>query len=475
MIKAIKTFTAFALLAVMVSTVSCVKKDDFDNAPTTNVDPDIVTNTTVANVVALTNPSAPQMITNDRVFSAIVVADDKSGNYYKEMIVQDSTAGISILLDQPSYFTSFFIGRRVFVKAKGLYIQSVSGTPKIGVLNNGSVSAIPATLIGNYVVGGKWGLSVIPAKRNLNTLTDADLNTLVQFDSVGFSPADVGLTYADAANKLTVNRTVKDCNNNSLIVRTSGYANFASSVIPCKGGNLTAIYQKYNTTAQVFIRDENDFTANQERCDGMVCTITYLSIDSLRNMFAAGTTTIPGGIHIKATVTSDYTTNALATGNIIFQDATAGICIRFTSTPNYTLGTQVDLNVGGLSLSEYNGNGWLQINNAAAGTIISGLPSITPTEITLADATANFEKYESMLIKVVNVTINNGTATTYGASSGKLTISDGTTPNSIVLYTRSAATFASSSTPTTPVSITGILTQFNSDKQLQIRNLSDVQ
>ncbi|MEZ5068602.1 MAG: DUF5689 domain-containing protein [Bacteroidia bacterium] len=98
------------------------------------------------------------MITNDMVFSAIVVADDKSGNYYKEMIVQDSTAGISILLDQPSYFTSFFIGRRVFVKAKGLYIQSVSGTPKIGVLNNGSVSAIPATLIGNYVVGGKWGI-----------------------------------------------------------------------------------------------------------------------------------------------------------------------------------------------------------------------------------------------------------------------------------------------------------------------------
>lgn len=473
MIKAIKTFTAFAILAVIVSTVSCVKKDDFDNAPSTNVDPDITTNAKVANVVALMNPTTPQMITNDMVFSAIVVADDKSGNYYKEMIVQDSTAGISILLDQPSYFTSFFIGRRVFVKAKGLYIQSVNGTPKIGVLSNGSVSAIPSTLIGNYIVGGKWGLSVIPAKRKLNTLTDADLNTLVQFDSVGFSPADVGLTYADAANKLTVNHTVKDCSGNSLIVRTSGYANFASTVIPCKGGNLTAIYQKYNTTAQVFLRNGNDFTADQVRCDGMVCTITYLNIDSVRNMFAAGITTIPGGIHIKATVTSDYTTNALATGNIIFQDATAGICVRFTSTPTYSLGTQVDLNVGGLTLSEF--KGWLQISNAPAGTIISGLPPVTPKVVTLADATANFEKYESMLIKVVNVTINNGTATTYGASSGKLPINDGTTPNTIVLYTRSSATFATSATPTAPVSITGILTQFNTDKQFQIRNLSDVQ
>ncbi|MEZ5068604.1 MAG: DUF5689 domain-containing protein [Bacteroidia bacterium] len=144
---------------------------------------------------------------------------------------------------------------------------------------------------------------------------------------------------------------------------------------------------------------------------------------------------------------------------LFFQDATAGICIRFTSTPNYTLGTQVDLNVGGLSLSEY--NGWLQINNAAAGTIISGLPSITPTEITLADATANFEKYESMLIKVVNVTINNGTATTYGASSGKLTISDGTTPNSIVFTPEVQQPLQVQDTYNTCKYITGILTQFN--------------
>ncbi|HRC92721.1 MAG TPA: DUF5689 domain-containing protein, partial [Bacteroidia bacterium] len=227
MIKNIKITTAFAILAITLSTVSCVKKDDFDNAPSSNVDPDIVTNATVSSVVTLANATGPVQITSDLTFSAIIVADDKSGNYYKEMIVQDTTAGISILLDQPSYFTSLFIGRRVFVKAKGLYIQAVNGTPKIGVLNAGAVAEIPAAEIGNYIVGGKWGLTVVPAKRKLNALTDADLNTLVQFDSVAFASTEVGLPFGDAANKSTVNRNIQDCFGHSLIVRTSGYANFA--------------------------------------------------------------------------------------------------------------------------------------------------------------------------------------------------------------------------------------------------------
>ncbi|HRB26781.1 MAG TPA: DUF5689 domain-containing protein [Bacteroidia bacterium] len=213
--------------------------------------------------------------------------------------------------------------------------------------------------------------------------------------------------------------------------------------------------------------------ANIERCDGVVCTPVYVSIDSIRTLFSSGATTVPGGFHIKATVISDYTTSALDTRNVIVQDATGGICLRYSTAPNFSMNSQYDFNVGGLTLGEF--NGWLQISNMAGGLSITGLAPITPTVIDLATATANFEQYESMLIKVNSVTINNGTATTYGANGGSLTISDGSTPNTVVLYCRSAASFASSATPTTPVSITGILTQFNTTKQFQIRNLGDIQ
>jgi len=479
MIKAVKTFTGIALVAIALNTTSCVKKDDFDDAPSTNVDPDIITTCTIDSLVSYAGAFGPVEITQDLVFSGVVVGDDKSGNYYKEMIIQDSTAGISILIDKPSYFTTYFVGRRIFVKAKGLYIQSVNGTPKIGALAAGAVDVIPSTLIPNYITGGKWGIVVEPRKRKVTSLTDADLNTLVQFDSVQFDFTEVGQPYADAVNKSTVNHYLQNCSGQSIIVRTSGYANFATQLIPCKAGSVKAIYQKYNSDQQVFLRDLSDVSADIERCDGNICETvtadtTYLTIDSIRTLFNTGTTTIPANVHILGTVTSDISTNMLSTGNYTFQDATGGICVRFTTNPNYPLNTQLDITAAGLSLAEY--NGWLQINNTVNSTVITGLPAATPITVTLADLTANSELYESRLVKIVGATINNGTATTYGAGGNAgLPLSDGTTPNSVILYTRTSATFAATATPTTPVAITGVLTQFNTSKQLQIRSTNDVQ
>jgi Family of unknown function (DUF5689) len=185
-------------------------------------------------------------------------------------------------------------------------------------------------------------------------------------------------------------------------------------------------------------------------------------------------TQVPANVHIKGTVTSDYSTSMLSTGNYTFDDGTAGICVRFTSNPNYALGTQLDITVAGLTLGEF--NGWLQINNTVTSSVISGLPAIVPVNVTLAALTANFEDYESRLVKVVNTTINNGTSVTFGSGGNAgLPLNDGTTPNSVVLYTRTTATFAGSLTPAAAVSITGVLTQFNASKQLQIRSTNDVQ
>ncbi len=478
MIKAVKTFTGIALVAMALNFSSCVKKDDFDDAPSTDVDPEITTTCTIDSLLSLVG-AFPVEITQDLVFSAIVVADDKSGNYYKEMIIQDSTAGISLLIDKADYFTTYFTGRRVFIKAKGLFLQSVNGTPKLGALVNSAVDGIPSALINNYITGGSWGNVVIPRKRTVTSLTDADLNTLVQFDSVQFDFTEVGQPFADAINKVTTNHYLQNCAGLSIIVRTSGYADFAGQPVPCKSGTVTAIYQKYNNDKQVFLRNTADVTADIERCDGNICQTatldtTYLTVDSIRTLFTTGTTTVPANVHIKGTVTSDYTTGMLSAGNYTFDDGTGGICVRFTSNPNYPLGTQLDVTVAGLTLGEF--NGWLQINNTVTSSIITGLPALTPIAVTLATLTANFEEYESRLVKVVNTTINNGTTVTFGSGGNAgLPLNDGSTPNSVVLYTRSTATFAGNNTPAAPVSITGVLTQFNTSKQLQIRSTNDVQ
>jgi hypothetical protein len=320
---------------------------------------------------------------------------------------------------------------------------------------------------------------VEPRKRKVTSLTDADLNTLVQFDSVQFDFTEVGQPYADAVNKSTINHYLQDCNGQSIIVRTSGYANFATQLLPCKGGSVKAIYQKYNADKQVFLRDLSDVSGDIERCDGNICTTitadtTYLTIDSIRTLFNTGTTTVPANVHIKGIVTSDYVNGMLSVPNYTVEDATGGICVRYDVDPLYPLNTQLDITLAGMTLGEF--NGWLQVSYVVNSSIITGLPAIVPITTTLADLTANFESYESRLVKVVGTTIGTGTVVTYGSGgSAGLALSDGSSPASVVLYTRSAASFAGANIPTTPVSITGVLTQFNTSKQFQIRNLNDVQ
>ncbi len=40
------------------------------------------------------------------VISGIIIADDESGSFYKEMIIEDSTGGISIQLDVSNFNTN---------------------------------------------------------------------------------------------------------------------------------------------------------------------------------------------------------------------------------------------------------------------------------------------------------------------------------------------------------------------------------
>ena len=271
MIKSIKTFALLAVVTVSVLSTSCRKKDSFDDtAPSTNVDPNLTINITIDSLKTLLTGSAPQYIYDDLICAGIVVADDRSGNFYKEMVIQDATGGISIMLDQNYFYTNYFIGRRVFVKLKGLFIGNVDGTIKLGGLVNSSIDRIPAAVIADHLIGGKWNLKVEPKNLKISEITLADINMLIEIDSAQFESASIGKPFADVINKETVNHNVEECNGGILIVRSSGYANFASNTIPCRAGKVRGVFQIYDYgsgyDAQLFLRDINDVVMNDDRC-----------------------------------------------------------------------------------------------------------------------------------------------------------------------------------------------------------------
>ena len=99
-------------------------KKDYDEPETANVDLDLTVDLTIAQLRSMAVGTAPIEITGDSIIAGIIVADDESGTFYKQMIIQDSTAGIAINLDISNYNSDYPIGRRVFIKLKGLYIAN---------------------------------------------------------------------------------------------------------------------------------------------------------------------------------------------------------------------------------------------------------------------------------------------------------------------------------------------------------------
>ncbi len=455
----------FLMLSLLAVITSCVK-NEIDEPPTGGSDP-IVSGTKIT-IDSLKNyfTGSNKQINDDVYIEAIVNADDRSGNIYKELIVQDATGGMAFQIDESNFYTDFPVGRKVFVKLKGLWIADNSGVLNVGgyIDLSGALGRIPLALIPNFILKGSYYHPVPVDTIDITMASDALINKLVCFKKVEF--VDYNNTYADAINQQDENRDIQDCNGNVILMRNSGYANFAGEKLPRLNGNLTAVLQKYNSDFQLKIRDTKDVAFVNLRCDGSGGVATPTTIANIRSMFTGSTTTVQGAFTIKGIVTSDKDNLNLDTKNIVIQDATGGIVVRFTGVHTFAMGDEVEIEVSGQELSEY--HAWLQINKVAnAAAVKTGTGTITPVVKTIQEIVTEQNALESTLVKVSNATLSG-----FPTYSGNNVITDGT--NNTILYTRFSATFAASPIPTTPKTFTVIVSDYDG-LQLQIRNLNDVQ
>lgn len=280
MMSSFKKIVLTAALSMLVFSFNSCVKDDFDAPPTGGQDPNLEVTHTIASLKALYDLSAgiPYHITTDVIIAGVVIADDESGNFYKEVVLQDSTGGISIILDQSEYHNIYKTGVRVFVKCKNLYINDYNGLIQMGgyIEADGDLARIPASLVSKHLIPGSYYHYVTPKKLS-QLLAGNDLqNTLVEFDSVEFVCGQAGVTtYADAVNKEDVNTTLTDCAGNLLTLRSSGFGNFASAMLPGGNGKIVGVLQIYDTDGtieptdfQLKVRDLADVNMHNVRCDG---------------------------------------------------------------------------------------------------------------------------------------------------------------------------------------------------------------
>jgi DNA/RNA endonuclease YhcR with UshA esterase domain len=471
----------FALVAIFSTNFmsSCIK-DKFDTPPINGEDPALTVTTTIAELKQLFE-GVPVEITDDLIIAGVVSADDESGNFYKNLIIEDASGGILVRIDRADAYVNFPVGRRIFIKCKGLWLGDYNNLIQLGGTLapdpvNPGVNGIADALIDQFLFPGQYNLTVTPTLSTIAELSNEQTNNifqsrLIKLENVEFDNASKGQSFADAVNLQSKNLTVTDCDGNEIIVRTSGYSSFASLLASEKNGTLMAVFSIFGSTPQLLIRDENDVMMENDRCDGGGGGgTTPITIGDMRALHTGSDVSTPSNKKIKGIVTSDRTTESVNKNSFVIQDGTAAILVYTGFTHNFNLGDEVEINITGAQLTRF--KGLLELANVVEASMVkTGTGSITPRIATVAEVNLNISNWESQLVTIngANITGNSGK---FGKSG--VLVTDGSTGN-ILLFTRDGSTFSGNAYPTGTRNITGILSIFDGTKQLIIRSPSDIQ
>ena len=252
-LKNYKLITFFFALSVMLS---CVKDDDYD-VPNTDpvapvIDGTIITIDSLFSLF-LQNDENPLTFTeSDLYISGFVISNDEAGNFFEELIIQDTpanpTRGVKVLIDVNPLFTTFEFGRKVFVRLDGLTVGTVNGVLTLGFLDAGSgAQKIPQSLMPEIVTRDVVLSEITPLTLSISDFDIDKTNLYIHLSDVQFTRNDVlgdnRKTFAaEPGDEFDGERILESCaSQSSTILSTSTFADFKSLLLPQGRGSLDGI------------------------------------------------------------------------------------------------------------------------------------------------------------------------------------------------------------------------------------------
>lgn len=268
-LKLILAFTGIVFLN------SCVKDRNF-NTPKGNQVSDLVANATYSEVKSLFQEDTFQ-IQEDLIIEGYVISSDEMGNFFSVLHFQDKpenpSEGFQIEMDLRDSHLFFPEGSKIYIKLKGLYLGQSKDVFKIGGVftsfGNVSVGRLPAAVVGEHIFLSKdEKASIQPALVSLESIEPSLNNTLVEFDGLEIIDRELGELFAEEREE--TERTLTDCNGNSIVLVNSGFSDFQSELLPSGNGNITGILMREKGDFSVAIRSLDDISFNEERCEEIV-------------------------------------------------------------------------------------------------------------------------------------------------------------------------------------------------------------
>ncbi|MEM9886245.1 MAG: DUF5689 domain-containing protein [Bacteroidota bacterium] len=499
-ITSLKYLFLFVLLGALAS--SCIDQE-FDVPPLEQEKFTFETNSSIADLKNTFDPDGAefQMIESEIIIEGIVTADDASGNFFKRIVIQDESAGIEILINAIGLNNLYPIGRRLRVNCQGLLMTNGTGTLQLGgdtFDSNGDLrlGGIDEVSLDVFIEAGARGIEVEPTVVAIDELGENNISQLVKLEDVQFAQTDTDVTYADVQS--SKNLTLEDCKGNTIVLRSSSFADFADEFTPTGKGSITGIYNVFLGTQQIFLRDTRDVALEEDRCSVDVEVGNLISFDDLKARYTEGGDDfqqVNEDVAVEGVVVANDEGGNFFKHMYIQNENGQGLRVNLNVTDiedRFPVGTKVAVNANGFYLGLIQGQLQLGDTFTSNGELrLGGInDSDIPKAVAILERDAAIETITltipnvsdeliSALVTIENVQFGNASvgATLADVSNNfarNLNIQD-CDGNSIILRTSNFADFAEFRAPDTKGSLTGILSAFNGDYQLFIRNTDDIQ
>lgn len=244
---------------------------------------------------------------SDSNLYAVVMSDERSGNFYKELYLKDATGAIHVNLLQSG---GIYAGDSIRINLKGCVLTG-----------NNNLIGLDSLDTERRLVKLASGVKVVPLDKELWEVVNSTLaihpfqSQLLRLNKVEFKESDRNQLYGDAKGKTTVSRILKSCEGYTLAVRTSAYSNFANQLTPGGQGSITGILSQYGNTLQLLLRNASETTMTGSLCSetSYTNTFVYLSKD-----FNDGSISSGGWTQVNDTKTVNWTvvTSTLSNGKM---------------------------------------------------------------------------------------------------------------------------------------------------------------
>ena len=196
---------------------------------------------------------------------AYVISSDAAGQFFGKIVLQENsdTIAMGLLLSTDLFETSLWYpeGQKVRLHLKDLYVDQKTLGLSVGSVfssfGNLSIGRLPLlnTQESLEFITGE-SMVIAPKKRTPLGLTDIDLQTLVQIDSLRIGPESQGFNFADYKEDSL--RVFYDKDGSKVYLNSSGYADFWDTPLPEHWVSIKGVLTKVRTKYELEIRHLSD-------------------------------------------------------------------------------------------------------------------------------------------------------------------------------------------------------------------------